>query len=44
MATTLPTSTPELTERTITSPPRVLSVDLLRGLAVLPRRSTTITP
>jgi len=34
MATTLPTSTPELTERTITSPPRVLSVDLLRGLTI----------
>jgi predicted acyltransferase len=34
MATTLPASAPELTERTITGPPRVLSVDLLRGLTI----------
>ena len=36
MTTTLPASAhaPELTERTITGPPRVLSVDLLRGLTI----------
>ena len=36
MATTLPASAPapEHTERTITGPPRVLSVDLLRGLTI----------
>jgi predicted acyltransferase len=34
MATTLPASAPEFTERTITGPPRVLSVDLLRGLTI----------
>ena len=34
MATTLPTSAPEQTERTITGPPRVLSVDLLRGITI----------
>jgi predicted acyltransferase len=34
MATTLPANAPELTERTITGPPRVLSVDLLRGLTI----------
>ncbi|MGA8938676.1 MAG: heparan-alpha-glucosaminide N-acetyltransferase domain-containing protein [Acidobacteriaceae bacterium] len=36
MATTLPAAnqTPEQTERTITGPPRVLSVDLLRGLTI----------
>jgi predicted acyltransferase len=36
MATTLPASAPapELTERTITGPPRVLSVDLLRGITI----------
>jgi len=34
MATTLPASAPDQTERTITGPPRVLSVDLLRGLTI----------
>jgi predicted acyltransferase len=34
MATTLPASAPEQTEQTITGPPRVLSVDLLRGLTI----------
>ena len=34
MATTLPASAPEQTERTITGPPRVLSVDLLRGITI----------
>jgi len=36
MATTLPANAPapELTERTITGPPRVLSVDILRGLTI----------
>jgi predicted acyltransferase len=36
MATTLPASAPapEATERTITGPPRVLSVDLLRGITI----------
>ncbi len=34
MATTLPASAPEITERTITGPPRVLSVDLLRGITI----------
>ena len=34
MATTLPASAPETTERTITGPPRVLSVDILRGITI----------
>ena len=34
MATTFPASAPELTERTIIGPPRVLSVDLLRGITI----------
>ena len=34
MATTLPSSAPETTEQKITGAPRVLSVDLLRGITV----------
>jgi predicted acyltransferase len=34
MATTLPSSAPETTEQTITGAPRVLSVDLLRGITI----------
>ncbi len=34
MAATLPASAPERTEQQITGPPRVLSVDLLRGLTI----------
>ena len=34
MATTVPAAAPELTEKNISGPPRVLSVDLLRGLTI----------